>query len=201
MRENVSMKFATIVLLVWLAAGAGCVVVPMPADKLFGPGAGGEGPHAYYKGKDFEAWASSNASWELRRFDPATGQPTLVSVVDTNASKPLEQYPAWINSMFPAQQANFQWANTQQQLLNDQIGLAYSALNHLGDRFVEVAPVLWPHGLPGGPGIPAAGSGVGEPSSAGTGVAKLFEIWNGLPEEERLRLLLKLNGAPPGSLP
>jgi hypothetical protein len=165
----------------------------MPADKLFGGAATAPKLKIHRTNTAFEAEASSDFNGTIdvtRKPNPdGTEEYSLKATVTSAASPVLDKYSEWIGAMLPAQQANFQSANTRQQLINDQIGLAYSLVNHLGDKFVSVAPILWPHGINSGNGEPPKPPDANTPGS-------ILSMWKSLTPEERTALLETLIGSP-----
>lgn len=160
----------------------GCVVSVTPADQLFGKGAT-QTPEVNIektaRGFRFKSTKDVNVSIGKASFNPGTSEVVLENcTLGSKASPVLDKYPDWIAAMLPAQIANFQSANTRQQLVNDQIGLAYSLVNHLGDKFASVAPILWPNGIGGQLSVEKKQSP--------------FDWWNSLPPEMQNDLLDKL---------
>lgn len=155
----------------------GCVVAPLSADRLFGEGAGGEGPGLYFEGGGIKAKAKSDMKWEFdAEKDPASGKLKVRSVLDSNASKPLEQYPGWIGSMAPAQQMNFQWALSAEQEKTRQLQLITGMVDKLGTAIVPFLPQLF------GGHTPPAGSAM-SPIDMG------LNSWNSLPPEVQRAIL------------
>lgn len=185
------MRHLMIVFLILLSGCLqGCIVYPMTNRDLFGQTAGDRGPGIFVEApNDVKVSATGNMKLKAKGDgDIKAGQFKLDIDLDSNVSEPLKEYPAWINSMAPAQQMNFQWAYLSTQEITKQYQSAndvFKTLIAAGVDVAKVAPQLFPSGIGGGSNGMTA-----------TPVSPM-EFWNSLPPEMRAALLKQLMGNTP----
>ena len=155
-----------------------CMYRPMTNSELFGQTAGDRGPGLFLETPNgVKASATGNMGWELHgEGDKTTGKYRVDSILNSNVSDPLKQYPAWINSMAPMQQMNFQTTLLLEQELTKQYAGANEVIKSLGADAVKLVPTLFPNGIGSGTTTPNGGGVMGTIQSG-------LGVWNSLPPD------------------
>lgn len=103
------MRLICLLLVMFGGCLSGCAIKPMTADELFGGASQAPKLKITKTWTGFSAEAGTNFEGSLNaKYIPETGEFNLDGKVSSGASDVLKEYPNWIGSMLPAQQAMLQ---------------------------------------------------------------------------------------------
>jgi len=171
-----------------------CMYRPLTNEELFGQTAGNRGPGLFLRAPNgLEASATGNMGLEIHgEGDKTTGKFKIDTILNSNVSEPLKEYPAWINAMAPAQQMNFQATVLLEQELTKQYAGANEVIKSLGADAVKMIPTLFPNGI--GSGLKSGGGILETAKSA-------LDTWNSLPPNVQAMILDSVKGIPNAPTP